>query len=306
MLNVSCGFKELLKKYFKNNTLRNETILRTDVYYFVDDYAAVRKTIDESFKSIKWIRENVTDTGIQKILINHLKKYNEIDGEGRVKEHPELAFSDAGISDMNDNILELNGGKQHQPIYKVRVYETLGNKFAVGIHGNKASKYVEAAKGTNLYFAIYSGINKKGEQTRIYDTVPLNVVIERQKQRLSPVPDMFLNEKSALEAHLLFYLSPNDFVYVPSDEEIQNINSVSFNNLTKEQNNRIYRMEKASGKECYFIQSNVATLIMQYDSKKRIGEFGSQNKLQTTIEGQKIVERCIKLKINRLGKIEKA
>ena len=85
---------------------------------------------------------------------NHLEKFNEIDDKGKIKERPDLAFSEDGIVEMNKYIQELNGGKKHQPIYKARVYETLGNKFAVGQTGNKKDKYVEAAKGTNLFFAV--------------------------------------------------------------------------------------------------------------------------------------------------------
>jgi CRISPR-associated endonuclease Csn1 len=47
----------------------------------------------------------------------------------------------------------LNKGKKHQPIYKVRVYEK-AEKFTVGQKGNKRTKFVEAAKGTNLFSAI--------------------------------------------------------------------------------------------------------------------------------------------------------
>ena len=76
--------------------------------------------------------------------------------------------------------------------------------------GNKATKYVEAAKGTNLYFGVYQGKDK-----RSFATIPLNEVIERQKQGLSSVPEY--NEKGA---PLLFSLSPNDLVYVPIVVEI--------------------------------------------------------------------------------------
>lgn len=63
----------------------------------------------------------------------------------------DLAFSAEGIEEMNRNIIALNDGKKHQLIYKVRVYEPLGNKFNVGTTGNKGKKFVEAAKGTNLF-----------------------------------------------------------------------------------------------------------------------------------------------------------
>lgn len=65
-----------------------------------------------------------------------------------------MAFSPDGIEAMNLHIASLNGGKPHQPIYKVRVYEK-ADKFPVGCKGNKSDKFVEAAKGTNLFFAVY-------------------------------------------------------------------------------------------------------------------------------------------------------
>ena len=70
------------------------------------------------------------------------------------QDNPNLAFSPDGIDEMNRNLTTLNDGKYHQPIYKVRVCEPQGNKFSVGTSGNKTSKYVEAAKGTNLFFAV--------------------------------------------------------------------------------------------------------------------------------------------------------
>jgi len=243
---------------------------------------ATRKSIDTSF-NLKTI-ESITDTGIQKILRNYL-----LSKDGNT----ELAFSPEGIEDMNKNIERFNNGKPHQPIFKVRIFET-GSKFALGQSGNKKDKYVEAAKGTNLFFAIYQDENGK----RNYATIPLNEVIERQKQGLSSVPET--NEKGD---ELLFSLSPNDLVYMPLPNE--NVSSLDFNRLTKEQVERIYKLEKSSGTESYFIRNDIAYLIKQYDAKSKIGEFESQNKLQTTMteDRLKISEQCIKLKVDRLGNL---
>ena len=66
-------------------------------------------------------------------------------------------------------------------------------------------------------------------------------------------------------------------------------------------NGKFYR------KECYFIKSNIASLIKNYDTKTRIGELESKNKLEVTIcKGIRIKEVCIKLKVDRLGNINKA
>ncbi len=238
---------------------------------------ASRKTLDPSF-NFKNIR-NITDTGIQKILQNYLESKAN---------NPEIAFSPEGIEDMNKNITLYNNGKFHHPIYKVRVFET-GSKFPLGETGNKKDKYVETAKGTNLFFAIYQDEYGK----RDYETIPLNIVIERQKQGLDSVPEK--NEKGYL---LLFYLSPNDLVYVPREAE-------SFDsNIFYSEN--IYKMVSSTGKECHFIPANISLLIKNYDAKSKIGEIGSLNKQELTLDLSnpiRIKEKCIKLKVDRLGNV---
>jgi CRISPR-associated endonuclease Csn1 len=287
--------KKKLLNFFKEkeNKWNNRDLSKVEVYYWNKENVASRVNVDDSFNSVKIM--SITDSGIQKIMLAHIEKYHE-DKNGKIIEHPELAFSPDGLEKLNLNIKALNKGKTHQPIFKVRTFEPKGNKFNVGETGNKKNKFVETAKGTNLFFAIY--VDEKGK--RNYDTIPFNIVIERQKQFLSPVP-----ETNGLGNTLLFYLSPNDLVYVPTPEEHENENLVNFENLSKESCERIYRMEKASGKECYFIQNNVANLIVQYDAKLKFGEYGSQNKLQVSIDGFKISEFCWKLEISKIGEIKR-
>jgi len=236
---------------------------------------ASRKSLDTSF-DLKAIG-NITDTGIQNILKNYLS----------VKGSPELAFSPEGIEDLNKNIAKYNDGKPHQPISKVRVFE-LGSKFQVGQTGNKKHKYVEAAKGTNLFFAVYEDENGK----RSYNSVPLNEVIERQKQGLNAVP--LENEKGD---GLLFHLSPNDLVYVPSKDELDNIGQINYYNLSKSQKKNIYKVVSFSGNQIFFVRQEVATVI--YDKN----EFSSLNKMERAIDGTMIKEVCLKLNVDRLGNI---
>ena len=94
-------------------------------------------------------------------------------------------------------------------------------KFAIGQTGNKKYKYVEAAKGTNLFFAIYQKetVDKETGRTvlgRSFATIPLNIAVERLKQHLKPVPEVNDNGDK-----LLFWLSPNDLVYVPTPDEVE-------------------------------------------------------------------------------------
>ena len=277
-----------IKKYLEVNRDIWQDInpSKVKVYYFTketkDRFFATRKPIDTSFDKKK-IEESITDTGIQKILLRHLElKDND----------PKLAFSPDGIDEMNKNIVMLNNGKFHQPINKVRVYEK-AEKFAIGKKSNKSTKFVEAAKGTNLYFAIYE-IEKldkcTGEFTkeRKYATIPLHIVIERLKQGLPPAPaDDNGNEPK-------FVLSPNDLVYVPTKEE--KANAYIYNQLDTGQ---LYKMVSSSGNQCFYIKANVASSIIDKV------EFSSLNKMERAITGEMIKEVCIPVKVDRLGNITK-
>ena len=241
------------------------------VYYFTDDTFATRKALDDSFDEKK-IKTSVTDTGIQNILLKHLQANGG---------NPKIAFSPDGIEKMNANLVSLNGGKKHQPIYKVRVYEA-ASKFAVGTCGNKADKFVEAAKGTNLFFGVYAD----EDGTRSFVTVALNEVIERLKQGLSPVP-----ETNGNNAKLLFWLSPNDLVYVPCEEEIKT------GEINKQPTrDRIYKIVSFTNKRLYCIPYNVSKAIVDKV------EYTQLNKIELTEEK----EIFIPLKVDRLGNIIKS
>lgn len=235
---------------------------------------ATRKNLDASF-DLKAIN-SITDTGIQKILRNYLE----------FKGSTEAAFSHEGVEDMNKNIEKFNEGKPHQPIRKVRVFE-LGSKFPLGQTGNKKDKYVEAAKGTNLFFAVYEG--EKGK--RSYGTIPLNEVIERQKEGLNTVP---------MEGETSFHLCPNDLVYIPTGDDDENVSGINFQSISKEKKKNIYKVVSFSGSQIFFIQQNVAISIVNK------AEFSSLNKMERAIDGTMVKECCIKLVIDRLGNISKA
>lgn len=277
------GFNEkTIFQWFKDRKFQwnGKDVSKVDIYVFTNDYSATRKTVDKSFNQ-KTI-DAITDSGIRKILTNYLVNKGN---------NPEIAFSPEGLDSMNENIRDYNDGKPHHPILKVRTYETFGNKFAVGSTGNKKTKYVEAAKGTNLFFGIYQ--TEQGK--RSYETIPLNVVIERLKQGETPLPSARQNKET--EDKLLFWLSPNDLVYVPTEEEQENPHLVDFSNLTTEQIKRIYKMVSSTGNECFFIPVHVATSIVNKV------EFSPLNKMEKTTDGITIKSVCWKLKVNRLGVI---
>ena len=262
--------------------LKKKDITQVSVYIFTkkdtkDKYYASRNGLEYLAKvngdKINSAIESITDTGIHKILTRHLHYYDN---------NPALAFSSDGIDAMNANIAALNEGKMHKPIFKVRKYEK-ADKFNIGDEGNKSTKFVEAAKGTNLFFAVYYSL--KGKRT--FESVPLNNAIANMKVGMPPVPEV--NEDGD---YLLFSLSPNDLVYVPIEEETER--GFVSEPIDK---SRIYKMVSASGAQCFFVQSTVANTIV--DKK----EFSPLNKMERAITGEMIKEICIPIKVDRLGNI---
>lgn len=291
-----------IKKYFETekDTWRDVDIKKIEVYYFSEEtanyYYATRKPLDANVKI-----DTVTDTGIQKILRRHLEENgNKVD----------VAFSPEGIARMNENIFRLNGNKRHQPIYKVRVFEK-ANKYPVGQRGNKSSKFVEAAKGTNLYLAIYENeaVDKKTAEIskkRSYEIVPLRDAVAKQKQGMSVA-----SERNEEGRKLLFVLSPKDFVYVPTEEE-RSKGEV----LLPLDKSRIYIMTDSDGSVVNFLPYSAANLIYALpkdqasdfcaDGRMIQNEFGlgsPKSKNERALTGEMIKEVCIPIKVDRLGHI---
>ena len=276
------GTNWAIRKPLHEETISGKIYLDREKITKNDILTATRKTVDSSFdeKRIK----KITDTGIQKILLNYLK----------YKGSPEIAFSPEGLEELNKNLSIYNDGKPHKPIYKVRIYEKGSGRFVLGEKGRKYKKYVQGAP--NLYFGIYQGANK-----RSFATIPLNEVIERQKQGCSSVPEY--NEKGD---PLLFSLSPNDLVYVPIKGE--NIENIDFQNFSKEQKERIYNVNDFSS-TCYFTPNRIAKAIFpkEVDLQRKGDKLsGSYDTKTASLEGIQIKEVCIKLKVDRLGNLSKA
>lgn len=322
-----------IKKYIEDNKdiWSDIDVKKIDVYYFTQDIKKDNGEAKERYFATRFLNELVnyfsgvtkyeiamrkieaiTDTGIQKILKAHLEKKEN---------NPELAFSPDGIDEINRNIVILNNGKRHCPIYKVRVYGKSDKKYAVGTDGNKSKKFVEADDGTNLFFAIYKLQKQPKEQTkeiRMYATIPLNIVIDCQKKyqkEWKKALDTIIKENNFVdkESDLRFILSPNDLVYLPTKKELEN--GVDINAIDRK---RIYKFVSASGTTADFVPVNSAKTIFTMNKKKQEECFGSkdyfriqdeygvgspQSKNQKAITGEMIKEICIPIKVDRLGEI---
>lgn len=271
---------DAILRYFKANlgTLWPQLDMkRVAVYVYSSDSEETRMVSKRERLSTEFDKkkiEKVADISVRRILLAHLSQNGD---------DVQAAFSPEGIGKMNANLRELNGGQPHQPIYSVSVAETLGEKFALGFRGNRVSKYVETDKGCNLFFAVYG----TADGSRVYHTLRLNEVIERQKQGL-PVAA----EVDDTGNKLLFVLSPYDLVYIPTEEErgrplaVEDVKA-----------GRIYRMVSASKKQCFFIPHRVAKVIVHGE------EYNANNKIELTDDGEKIVEVCVPLDVDRLGRV---
>ena len=283
--------KQIIEYLEKNKDIWSETADgKIEVYYYTKDtgdrYFATRKdllslmsgctTVNAAYAAI----DSITDSGIRAILRAHLV------AEGN---NPVEAFSADGLERLNRNIQQLNDGKKHQPIKKVRVFEQ-ANKFSIGATGQKATKFVEAAKGTNLFFVIYT--NTKGE--RGYATVPLNIIIDLQKQYENNWKEHIAEKLKGEDYNLiptctkiLYILSPGDLVYVPSEGIAHNTIDIQ----------RIYKTISMTGVQFMCIQHQVASPIINKL------EFTTSNKMERALTGEMIKDVCIPIQVDRLGNI---
>lgn len=273
--------------YYFSQDIKNEKGEIKDRYFatrFISDlvsYFSSAVTYDAAIKKI----EGVTDTGIQKILTSHLAAKNN---------DPTLAFCADGIDEMNQNIVALNNGKAHKPIYKVRRFES-GSKFPIGQTGNKGKKFVEAAKGTNLYTFFYNKQEDDGTITR--KLIPISF-IETLKFQKEFGCDWIkkMDEKIKADNHfdttysLNFTLSPMDLVYVPAESEI----SAHFFDYKP---NNIYKVVSLDDENPNFIPASIASMIIDKQ------EFTRHNKTSRSLDGRLIKNICIPIKVDRLGNI---
>lgn len=204
------------------------------------------------------------------------------------------AFSVEGIESFNK--------KRKIPVKRIPIAESGEKRFQLGTSLGKKHKWVEAEAGTNLFFGIYSDVNK----FRDFDTFPLNLVIERQKQGLTSCPEVNKNLKQ-----LLFDLSPNDLVFVPNKEEEENPDLIDFRNLTMEQLNRIYKFVSCTGSEGHFVFHSNASEIVKNENgtnskSERILDFPNKKTIYDNSKNPvQIKAVCWKIEIDRLGNIKR-
>ena len=199
--------------------------------------------------------------GLRYTLLNHLAKHGD----------PKKAFEGEGLEELT----KVNG----KPVTKVTIYEPIGNKFQI-----RKGQYVEAAKGTNLYFLIYENIETK---EREFSTLGLKDVIDCVKFGQP------LAERK--EGYVWFTLSPNDLVYIP--EEGEEIVRIDWNKDRSRISKRVYKMVSSSGTQCFFIPHLISKPI------KETTELGANNKSERSWDNEMIKKIFVKLSIDKLGNL---
>jgi len=265
--------------------------------------------------------DNIVDKELQGDLMNHIRNY----------ESKKEAFSPDGIKEFNRNRkIKVNSVKIRFSKDAQKDDEGLLQRIE---RKNAHNKSLYVSTRDNFCFAVLiKDESRMYDILSFYDTV--NIVntdlMNGQKNIDQSVRRYFLEIHK--EAQLLFTLSHNEVVYLPQTEELpiplHQTDSCydEFWNNRAERNKRLFIVVKFSGKLCYFVPVNMAKEIsftplenkfsenvqlLEKGKTQKIFEFGSYKdstpfytEYTNGIRKQiKIQEHCIKVRIDRLGKI---
>lgn len=216
-------------------------------------------------------------------------QYKQI--EDTIKAVATDAFSEEGLEKLE----LLNNDR---PVRSVTVLDgPIKEEHKQNLFGNK---YVEPDKGAIACFVIYENIQTR--ERIAFESIPSHVFIDRLKKGL-PVAEPRPGFRTIL-------LRTGDLVYVPTPEQWQEMcngnNDIIDWSIRTAISERIYRLVKSTGSQCYFIPATFSTLIIPYGKYGRLkyGELDSQNCSEYTFDGKvKIKTCCIRIRVDRLGNI---
>src|SRR6185312_1600229 len=216
----------------------------------------------------------IPDPSMRNELLIHIQNINDIN-RGREKNEQIDPFGAEGMEILNKG--------RKTSLTKVTIKEESQAKFEI-----RPGAFVEADKGTNLFFVIYES---KDEPTdRKFESIPLRKVVEAKSEGSG-----FLEEKPG---YWWFTLSPNELVYMPDDGEgIAGIDWKAKEKLAA----KIYKLVSCNKGQAFFVPQTVSKVIVD-----RV-EFDSMNKVERALDGRRMIKQhCIKLSVDRLGNIKPA
>ena len=283
--------QNILKKHLAKYDSIKMTVAEASIFY--------NDIVNEDQRAI--VDEYMTNRTAKDVLIDvYIRERNP---QGKTVSHnPQIAFSAEGIKDLNNHIVELNNGKSHKPIYKIKVTQALGKMYPIAekevgrpVTANN-KQYVISDAGSNKFCGIYKSVD--GE-TAIY--VPsLKATIEAARNNEKLFPDI---HPDSADFKYAFTLSPLDLVYVPTQDEIDNNHIGDYLDFS-----RIYVVNDFNDQgKLYFRPYSHANAIfdkevdLRIDKKGRI--IGSFSDKTANCQGLSIRDFCIPLRTDRLGNI---
>ena len=289
---VDICVQNILKRHLAKYDSVELTVSEARLYYDDIVYEEQRAIVDEYLKNGKESEKKI-------YVFARDKEF----GDKPLTHNPQLAFSIDGIEEMNNHITELNNGKSHKPIYRVKFAQTLGKMFPVTEPEDskpvtvKTKQFVCTNKGSNIVCGIYK--SDKGE-TKIF--VPtLRDVIDARRNGKEIFPETY-PDPEYFDFKFKFTLSPLDMVYMPTKDEIET--GYLNDDIVL---SRIYIMNNVDENHIYFKPYNIAAEIikneidLQRDKKGRL--IGSRECKTANCDGLTIKDYCIPIKVDRLGNI---
>ncbi len=295
---IECVADITIQNILKKHLAKYDSIkvsITDAVDYYDDIVVDAQKELVEEYK-----RTGVIDD--QKKEIDVYVRNQDTEGR-QIVQNPQIAFSADGIRNLNDNIIELNNGKKHKPIYKVQMTQALGKMFPISskdennaIEIVKNKQFVVSDAGSNKFCGLYRTEN--GGTKIFVPTLRDAIEAVKKSEELFPKAVVERNE----EYKLKFILSPLDFVYMPTDDEI--INDYISDNIDL---SRIFVVNDFGGEIIYFRPYNIAQEIGEHEidlQKDSSGKLQGSRNLKTARCNDRIIrDYCIPLKVDRLGNI---
>ena len=291
---VDICVQNILKRHLAKYDSVKLTVSEAALYYEDIVYEEQKSMVDDYLNSGKE-SDNKIDVFVR----------NKEFGDNPLVHNPQLAFSADGIEDMNKHITELNNGKSHKPIYRVKFAQTLGKMFPIAEQEDgkpntvKTKQFVCTDKGSNIVCGIY----KSDKRETKYFVPTLREVIDAERTGKELFPETYPNPRY-FDFKLKFTLSPLDMVYMPTKDEIENGHLNEYIDYS-----RIYIMNNVEEKHMYFLPCNIAAEIIKTELDLRKDEkgklIGSCECKTANCDGLAIKNHCIPIKVDRLGNIIK-
>lgn len=230
------------------------------------------------------IYENKQMNAINFLFLCHILEY---------KNNPKDAFNEEGIYLLTKKAKEnIAINKEIKSVTRLDGEVDREDMFKGG--------YYETDKGAMLYFVMYE--NYKTKERWGYESISAHKAIEKITRNESIAKNIEGNKTIILSpGDLLFVPIPNKSEYKISEQPVSDDNFKK----TKDIGDRIYKVVSFSKKELLCVRANISDYIIPYNRKERSkGEIGWDNKSTTTLEDDcTIKETCIKLEVDRLGRV---